>query len=153
MARGGRRGRRPGRRGMSQINVVPFIDVMLVLLIIFMVTAPLLHQGVEVDLPKARAEPLEEELQEDEPIVVTVSREGVMTLNQGSAADTPLRHGALREAVSDLLSRSPETPVFVRGDRHVDYGAVMNAMVTLQAAGAPRVGLITDPPDEAEGEG
>ncbi|SFM50241.1 Cell division and transport-associated protein TolR [Ectothiorhodospira mobilis] len=147
------RRRRPKRRGMSEINVVPFIDVMLVLLIIFMVTAPLLHQGVEVDLPRAQAQPLDEALQAEEPIVVTVSRDGAVTLNQGPAADTPLPPGALQEAVQALLAGDPETPVFVRGDRFVRYGEVVDAMVTLQAAGAPRVGLITDPPDEAEGSG
>ncbi|MBK1674274.1 protein TolR [Ectothiorhodospira shaposhnikovii] len=142
--------RRTGRRrSMSQINVVPFIDVMLVLLIIFMVTAPLLQQGVEVDLPEADAQPLQDEKSQREAIVVTVTRDGQLSLNQGPQVGVSLDRDALREIVADLLSQHPGTQVYVRGDRFVDYGRVVDAMVSVQSAGAQRVGLITDPPDTA----
>jgi len=137
--RGGR------RRPMSQINVVPFIDVMLVLLIIFMVTAPLLQQGVEVDLPQAQAETMEPDPDRGEPVVVTVSREGQMSLNQGPRVNEPLEPADLGEIVTGLLAQRPNAQVYVRGDRSVDYGRVVDAMVTVQSAGVPRVGLITDP--------
>ena len=137
--RGGR------RRPMSQINVVPFIDVMLVLLIIFMVTAPLLQQGVEVDLPQAQAETMEPDPERGEPVVVTVSRDGQMSLNQGPQVNVPLEPRDLGEIVAGLLAQRPNTQVYVRGDRNVDYGRVVDAMVTVQAAGVSRVGLITDP--------
>ncbi|OOG25615.1 protein TolR [Thioalkalivibrio denitrificans] len=133
------------RRPMSQINVVPFIDVMLVLLIIFMVTAPLLQQGVEVDLPEAHAEALERDQDQGEPVVVTVARDGQVTLNQGPRVNEPLDRDALSDIVAGLLSERPGVQVYVRGDRHVDYGRVVDAMVTVQTAGVARVGLITDP--------
>ncbi|MCG5500919.1 protein TolR [Ectothiorhodospira lacustris] len=140
--------RRTGRRrSMSQINVVPFIDVMLVLLIIFMVTAPLLQQGVEVDLPEADAQPLQDETSQREAIVVTVTRDGQLSLNQGPQVGVPLDRETLREIVAGLLGQHPQTQVYVRGDRFVDYGQVVDAMVSVQSAGAQRVGLITDPPD------
>ncbi|EHQ51469.1 TolR protein [Ectothiorhodospira sp. PHS-1] len=132
---------------MSQINVVPFIDVMLVLLIIFMVTAPLQQQGVEVDLPEADAQPLQDEKSQREAIVVTVTRDGQLSLNQGPQVGVSLDRDELRGIVADLLAQHPGTQVYVRGDRFVDYGRVVDAMVSVQSAGAQRVGLITDPPD------
>lgn len=134
------------RRSNSEINVVPFIDVMLVLLIIFMVTAPLLQQGVEVDLPRAEALPLQESMEQPNPIVVTVSRDGSITLNQGPQSGVGLEVDALEQAIADLLAAKPGADVFVRGDRFVDYGRVVDAMVSVQAAGGGRVGLITEPP-------
>ncbi|AGA35007.1 Tol biopolymer transport system, TolR protein [Thioalkalivibrio nitratireducens DSM 14787] len=138
----GRRLRRP----MSQINVVPFIDVMLVLLIIFMITAPMLQQGVEVDLPEAEAQALETDQRAAEPIVVTVTAAGALSVNQGPLANEPLAGPQLVELVTDLLVANPGIQTYVRGDRHVDYGRVMDAMVALQRAGAGRVGLLTEPP-------
>ncbi|SIT71309.1 Cell division and transport-associated protein TolR [Ectothiorhodosinus mongolicus] len=135
------------RRSMSQINVVPFIDVMLLLLIIFMVTAPLLQQGVEVDLPTADAQPLEESMNQPEPIVVTVTRDGRLLLNQGPQSGVPLEAPELRVAIAELLVDKPGADIFVRGDRFVDYGRVMDAMVSVQAAGGGRVGLLTEPGD------
>ncbi|SEP61779.1 biopolymer transport protein TolR [Ectothiorhodospira magna] len=132
---------------MSQINVVPFIDVMLVLLIIFMVTAPLLQQGVEVDLPQADAQPLPDDATQPEAIVVTVTRDGQLSLNQGPRIGVPLNQEELREIMVGLLGQQPNVQVYVRGDRFVDYGRVVDAMVSVQSAGAQRVGLITDPPD------
>ncbi|MDD3516941.1 MAG: protein TolR [Chromatiales bacterium] len=134
------------RKPMSHINVVPFIDVMLVLLIIFMVTAPLMQQGVEVELPQADAKPMEE--QQRDPIIVTVGREGELTLNQGAQANMPLDRETLGEQVGVLLAGREGDQVYVRGDRNVDYGRVVDAMVVVQAAGAAKVGLITQPAPE-----
>jgi len=131
------------RRPMSQINVVPYIDVMLVLLIIFMVTAPLLQQGVEVDLPDAPSEPLSEDLREQDPLVVNVDRQGQFYVNQDKR---PVDDESLADAVSALLKVDPKRPVYVRGDQNVDYGRVVTAMVILQNAGAEGIGLITEPP-------
>ena len=137
------------RRPMSEINVVPYIDVMLVLLVIFMITAPLLSQGVKVELPRASAEPLPPEALE--PLVLTVDAAGRYYLNVGGTGETePVELETLLARVAAVLRHKPETPVMVRGDRAVDYGRVIEAMVVLQAAGAPNVGLVTEPP---EGEG
>ncbi|WP_018860528.1 MULTISPECIES: protein TolR [unclassified Thioalkalivibrio] len=136
------------RRPMSQINVVPFIDVMLVLLIIFMITAPMLQQGVEVDLPEADAEALDQDEQAAEPLVVTVDSSGAMSLNQGPIVNEPLAPQEMTEIVREFLAEHPGTQTFVRGDRNVDYGRVIDAMIALQRAGGGRVGLITEPPRE-----
>lgn len=131
---------------MSQINVVPFIDVMLVLLIIFMITAPMLQQGVEVDLPEAQAEALEDGTEAAEPLVVTVDAGGAMSLNQGPRVNEPLAPEEMTGIVIEFLEDHPGTQTYVRGDRNVDYGRVIDAMIALQRAGGGRVGLITDPP-------
>ncbi|MES9825964.1 protein TolR [Candidatus Thiodiazotropha sp. LNASS1] len=133
------------RRPMSEINVVPYIDVMLVLLVIFMITAPLLTQGVKVELPQADAEPLPNEA--DEPLVVTVNREGEMFIDIGQDKDSPIDSDDLVKRVQVVLKHKPKTPIMVRGDAGVAYGRVVEAMVLLQAGGAPSVGLITEPPE------
>ena len=146
-------GGRKKRRLMGEINVVPYIDVMLVLLIIFMITAPLLIQGVDVDLPRLDAEPVDPEtLQDSEPITVSVDAEGQFYLNVGGDDDEPVDREQILERVSAVLAESPETPVYVRGDSNVPYGRVVTAMTVLQEAGAPSVGLITEPPDGDGGE-
>ncbi|RMG55183.1 MAG: ExbD/TolR family protein, partial [Gammaproteobacteria bacterium] len=117
--------------------------VMLVLLVIFMVTAPLLQQGVDVELPEVEARPLHETKPED-LVVVTVDRKGRFSLQRGRFLDAE----QLRAAVAERLARAPRKEAYVRGDRHVDYGRVVEAMVILQQAGVPRVGLITEPPEE-----
>jgi biopolymer transport protein TolR len=127
------------RRLMSEINVVPYIDVMLVLLVIFMITAPLLQQGVKVDLPQAGAKPMD--TQDQETLVVTIDRHGVYHLD-----DRKITPDELRKKVGAILRARPKTPVMIRGDRQVDYGQVVKAMALLQAAGAPSVGLITETP-------
>jgi len=138
------------RRPMSEINVVPYIDVMLVLLVIFMITAPLLNLGVEVELPKADAEPLDTE-QNDEPLVVTVLQNGDLYLNAGGDLDGTssglIDPETLVATVSAIVRRNPEIQVLVGGDERVDYGAVYNAMVLLQKAGVTKVGLMSDPLD------
>lgn len=144
---------RKKRRLMGEINVVPYIDVMLVLLIIFMITAPLLIQGVDVDLPRLDAEPVDPEtLQDTDPITVSVDADGQFYLNVGGEEDQPVDREQIRERVSGILADAPETPVYVRGDNTVPYGRVVSAMTVLQEAGAPSVGLITEPPDRDGGD-
>jgi biopolymer transport protein TolR len=131
--------RKRHKKLMSEINVVPYIDVMLVLLVIFMITAPLLSQGVKVDLPKAASKPVES--QDRETLVVTVDREGKYYLD-----DRRISAEELRRKVAAILRLRPQTPVLIRGDRTANYGEVVKAMTLLQSAGAPSVGLLTEPP-------
>ncbi len=137
--------RRNKRRMMAEINVVPYIDVMLVLLIIFMVTAPMLTQGVEVALPTADSEPVPQ--RDSEPLVVTVDRGGRFYANVGGSPDEALDSEQLLSRVVNAVSADPELPVYVRGDREVPYGAVVEMMVQLQKAGVDGVGLLTDVPE------
>ena len=130
---------------MAEINVVPYIDVMLVMLVIFMVTAPLLPQGVKVELPQAAAEPMESK--DQEPLVVTVDAGGSLYLNIGDAPDQPVEGDALVQRVAAVLRRQPAKPVMVRGDHAADYGSVVAAMVLLQQAGISGVGLVTESPE------
>lgn len=138
--------RRARKRPMSEINVVPYIDVMLVLLIIFMVTAPLMTQGVKVDLPQASAEPVQQS--ETEPLIVSVDADGFYYLNVGEDPKQGIDHDLLVQRVAAVLKYKPGTPVLVRGDASVNYGAVVTAMALLQKAGAPSVGLVTEALDE-----
>ncbi|MDV3239392.1 MAG: protein TolR [Gammaproteobacteria bacterium] len=135
------------KRPMGEINVVPYIDVMLVMLVIFMVTAPLLQQGVQVELPQASAEPLPPD--QGEPLELSVDAEGNYYLNVGGDPKTALDEETIVQRTAAVLRRKPTTPVLVRGDRNVDYGTVVRAMVLLQQAGAPNVGLVTE--DSAPG--
>jgi biopolymer transport protein TolR len=132
-----------GRRLMGEINVVPYIDVMLVLLIIFMITAPLLTQGVKVELPKAGAEPLKSE--NSLPMVLSVDREGRLSLNIGGDPKAILDPDAVSARATAALRRNPDLQVLVKADTHVEYGSVVRAMVILQQAGAKKVGFVTDP--------
>lgn len=134
------------RKPMSEINVVPYIDVMLVLLVIFMITAPLLTQGVDVELPQADAEPLSQ--QTEEPVVVTVDRAGELYIDVGEGKDRPISPEDLVNRVRVVLKHKPKTPIMVRGDTGVAYGRVIEAMVLLQSAGTPSVGLITEPAEK-----
>ena len=132
------------KKPMAEINVVPYIDVMLVMLVIFMITAPLLTQGVKVDLPEASAEALSPDQQE--PLIVSVDASGNLYLNIGDEPNTPVDEDTLLQRVSAVLRRRQDRTVLVRGDHAVDYGAVVAAMVLLQQAGVPHVGLVTEPP-------
>ncbi len=132
------------RRAVSEINVVPYIDVMLVLLIIFMITAPIVQQGVEVELPKLSANSLPPEQQE--PVILTVSKTGEYYLNVGDNLKKPVTDDVVIQRVTLVLKQKPQTPVLVRGDKNVNYGAVTTAMVLLQSAGVEKVGLMTDQP-------
>ena len=133
-----------GRRLMGEINVVPYIDVMLVLLIIFMITAPLLTQGVKVNLPKAHAEPLPASQAKD-PVVLSINEQGQLFLNIASDPRAVLDSDAVLAQVTDAISKDPERAVVVKADKAVSYGVVMQAMVLLQHAGATKVGMATDP--------
>ena len=138
-ARSGRRGRRKRRLPMSDINVTPFVDVMLVLLVVFMVTAPLLTVGVPVDLPKAQASLIQEP---DEPLSVSIDFEGRVYVQDSEIA--------LRKLTARLIAvtgANPDIRIFVRGDKTIDYGRVMQVMGTINAAGFKRVALITEMPD------
>ncbi|MEE4295196.1 MAG: protein TolR [Wenzhouxiangella sp.] len=129
------------RQRMSEMNVVPYIDVMLVLLIIFMVTAPLMNLGVEVELPTGAAEPMEDQ---GDPLLVTVTRTGEFYLDTGDAPQL-IDGETLRETVAAIASRNPEVQVTVSGDRDVPYQFIYSAMVVLQQAGVASVGLMGDP--------
>lgn len=132
------------RRMLAEINVVPYIDVMLVLLVIFMVTAPMLMQGVSVDLPKADAAPVED--QDAEPLIVSIDGRGQLFLNLGANEKQALELATVRQRVAAVLRRTPNKPVLVWGDREVAYGDVVVVMTALQEAGAPSVGLVTESP-------
>jgi biopolymer transport protein TolR len=136
------------RRLMGEINVVPYIDVMLVLLIIFMVTAPLLTQGIEVELPKAAAAPLDPDLMRDnEPLILSVDAAGRFYLNVGEDEGAPQEPRTIFSLAAAVIRQKPGTPVLVKADQGVSYGRVVTAMVILQQAGAAKVGFLTDPAD------
>lgn len=134
------------RKLMNEINVVPYIDVMLVLLIIFMITAPMLTQGVKVELPKAGAEPIQD-VPDSEPMIVSVDAEGNLYINLGDDEDQPRTGQEIVASASSVLRNRPDTAVLVKADRAVPYGNVVGAMVLLQQAGAESVGFVTDPLD------
>ena len=139
------------RRLMGEINVVPYIDVMLVLLIIFMITAPLLTQGIKVDLPKADAAPLDADfLREHEPLVLTIDAGGHFFLNIGSNKDSAIDARTVIARAAAVMRRDPQAPVLVRADESVPYGRVVSGMVLLQKAGAEKVGFLTDPPESLD---
>jgi biopolymer transport protein TolR len=141
---------RRGRKLMGEINVVPYIDVMLVLLIIFMITAPLMTQGVKVELPKASAEPLPVDPHEHPPLVLSVDRSGRYYLSVGSSKETAIDGNTVLQRVSAVLRREPKTSVLVKADTSVPYGKVVQGMVLLQRAGATQIGFVTDPVTAAE---
>jgi biopolymer transport protein TolR len=131
---------------MSEINVVPYIDVMLVLLVIFMVTAPLMTQGIKVDLPEAASGPLE--IDENEPLlVVSVNAEGAYYMNVGED-DEAVELSLIADRAGKIISANPGIKVMVEGDRSLAYGVVVNLINVLQVAGAKSVGLITEPPQK-----
>jgi biopolymer transport protein TolR len=134
------------RKLMGEINVVPYIDVMLVLLVIFMVTAPLLTQGIEVELPKAGAEPIAD-VPDHLPLVLSVDADGNLYVNVGDAEEEPVTAKEVIARVGAVLRNRPDTPILVKADRAVPYGNVVGAMVLLQQGGADAVGFVTDPLD------
>lgn len=138
------RERRQKRPLMSEMNVVPYIDVMLVLLVIFMITAPLLTTGVEVDLPNSNAKPVNPEKQSD-PLVLSVSGIGEWFLNVGENQDQPVDSDTALQLAAEALRLEPNRGVMVAADENINYGLVMEAMVTLQGAGAEKVQLMSDP--------
>lgn len=141
------------RKPMSEINVVPYIDVMLVLLVIFMATAPLLTQGVSVDLPDAPSEAITDT--ENDPLVVSMRGDGALFMNTGAAATSKAGNSgtrvtifSLQEQAAKILRARPEVPVYIKADQALNYGEVVRVMTVLQKAGAQSVGLITDPPEQ-----
>jgi len=134
---------------MGEINVVPYIDVMLVLLIIFMITAPLLAEGIKVELPKAGARPIPPEMLKDsKPIVLSIEQDGTLHLNYGGKESEPIDAATVEARAAAVLRRAPETVVLVKGDYRVAYGEVVSAMTILQRAGASKVGFVTQPPED-----
>ena len=127
----------------AEINVVPLIDVMLVLLIVLMIAAPMMTQGIKVELPQAASEPVESK--EDDPITVSVKADGTYYIDLAGDAEAPRPLAEIKSIVSKVLKEKPNTPVFVQGDKKVDYGVVVTLMGELKQAGAPSVGLITEP--------
>jgi biopolymer transport protein TolR len=140
-------GRRKRRKLMSQINVVPYIDVMLVLLIIFMVTAPLLNLGVDIHLPQSAAKSVQDN---KEPVLVSVDKDGSFFLTLGGTQREPIDADNLVRKVSAFVRANPQVSVMIGGDERVDYGKIYQAMVLLQQAGVPKVGLMSQPVQETK---
>ncbi len=139
--------RRERKKPVAEMNVVPYIDVMLVLLVIFMITAPMLTQGLQVELPKAVTDTLS--LKNREPIVVSIKADGSYWLKQGSEKDRRIEKRDITGAVQALVDKHPEVPVLVNGDHRVPYGSVVTLMAGLQQAGVGNVGLLTQAEPDA----
>ncbi len=137
------------RRLKAEINVVPYIDVMLVLLIIFMVTAPLLNTGVDIQLPQAAAKSLQND---NEPVLISVDQEGQLYLTLGGEPREKIDADDLVQKVRAFVSNNPKVSVLVGGDKRVDYGRIYQAMVLLQQAGVPHVGLMSQPASDADAQ-
>ncbi len=135
------------RRPISDINIVPYIDVMLVLLVIFMAVAPMLAQGIQLDLPKEPSDLLERS--EQDPLIISIQSDGSVYLNVGGSDAVESESVSLivlKERVMKVLRVRPETPVFIRGDTTLPYGKIVNVMTIMQQAGVESVGLLTEPP-------
>lgn len=133
---------KPKRKLNAEINVVPYIDVVMVLLIVFMITAPMLTQGVDVQLPKVGAEPVDS--RDQEPLIVSVDAEGLYYVDVGGDPLTPITLGVAVDRVGKILQSNPQKKILVRGDRRVSYDKVIELMAALQGVGAPGVGLVTE---------
>lgn len=144
-------GRRQKRKPVAEMNVVPYIDVMLVLLVIFMVTAPMLNQGVNVDLPQVSSDVLPSDANQ-QVLTLSVLADGTYYWNLGEAVDTENQTDSainleqMADGVTKIINARPDTVVYIRGDQQANYGLVVTAMATLQQAGVPNVGLITEAP-------
>lgn len=144
--------RSKGRRLMGQMNVVPYIDVMLVLLIIFMITAPMLQAGITVDLPQVDAAPLEPDLMRDnEPLILSINAAGQFFLNLGETPDEPIDDEAVLTTTSAVIRRNPDTPVLVKADGSVPHRRVVAGYVLLKNAGAQKLSVLTDPVESEQG--
>ena len=143
---GNRRSRR--RRGgpIAEINVVPYIDVTFVLLMIFMITAPLVQTGVDVDLPQANASAVD--LKNEPPVIVTIKKDGGFYIDVGDRQDEPVDEDVLYSRVAAVMKANPAAQIYVRGDHQVEYGKIVTVMAALKIAGVPKVGLMTTPPPE-----
>ena len=136
---------RPKRRLMSEMNVVPYIDVMLVLVVIFMVTAPMLTEGLKVELPEVAADTLN--VDSTDTMIVTVKQDGSYWLKQGDHPDKRMALEDLIDSLQVMAAKQPDAPILLNGDKRVDYGKVVALMASLQKAGLVKVGLLTDAPD------
>jgi biopolymer transport protein TolR len=143
---GGRGGGRRKGRMIAEMNVVPYIDVMLVLLIIFMITAPLVTQGVKVDLPQARSEVIP--TSDEEPVIITVAKDGRLYMDYGGDAEEPLGEATIVTRVKAVMKYQPLAPILVKGDKETPYGHVVRAMSLLQQGGVSKVGLLTETPEK-----
>jgi len=130
------------RRPMAEINVVPYIDVTLVLLIIFMITTPMLQSGVEVDLPRAQAAMVEQK-DDTPPLVISIQQGGNYFINSGNGEDEAISKEAIYPRVEIIIKNKPETQVLINADKNVDYGTVVTTMADLKHAGVPSVSLMT----------
>ena len=139
--------RRERKKPVAEMNVVPYIDVMLVLLVIFMVTAPMLTQGLQVELPKAVTDSIS--LKNREPIIISIKADGSYWIKHGSGKDKRIKRDAIANRVGDILDTAPEAPVLVNGDHRINYGVVVTLMEQLQQAGVPKVGLLTQATPDA----
>ena len=140
--------KRNKRRTMSEINVVPYVDVMLVLLIIFMATTPLMTEGVDVELPQADARPIDaDEVEQAEPLIVSINANGEYFLNQSDQPDQPVSGEFIKRRAAATLAFEPKTKVLVRGDSAASHGMVVKVMVLLQQAGATSVDIVTQAPE------
>lgn len=138
--------RRVRRKPMAEINVVPYIDVTLVLLIIFMITAPLVQTGVDVDLPQADTQTIDQE--SEPPVIVSIDRQGQYFIDIGGDEEEPVQAETLLVRIKAALKNNPKVKIYIRGDNAVNYGAVVTVMGALQNVGVPSVGLMTSPYDE-----
>ena len=136
-----------GRRLMGQMNVVPYIDVMLVLLIIFMVTAPLLQQGITVNLPDVEAAPVEV-ADDNEPVIISLNAAGELFMDVGDTPDEPIAEQVLLDRMAAILRVNPNTPVLMKGDEAATLGPFTRVMAMLQRAGAANLGILTETPDD-----
>ncbi|MCW9025097.1 MAG: protein TolR [Gammaproteobacteria bacterium] len=139
--------RRFRKKRMSEINVVPYIDVMLVLLVIFMVTAPLLTQGVKVELPQTDSTPIEQN--DQEPIIISVDSKGNYFLNLGDKTDSPIKPQLLMTRIKAVLKHRQDNTVYVKGDKNANYGKVVELMALLKQSGVENVGLVTRMPERS----
>jgi biopolymer transport protein TolR len=142
--------RKNGRRKpMAEINVVPYIDVTLVLLIIFMITTPMLQTGVDVDLPQAQSKTVESDSEgANPPIVISIKSEGQYYIKSDNQTDVPILPEDINARVAEILSNKPKTQVLINADKAVNYGIVVTVMAALKNAGVPTVGLMTKPEDQ-----
>ena len=131
------------KKRMSEINVVPYIDVMLVLLVIFMVTTPLLTEGFRVQLPEARAKAIKKS--EQKPVVISVDERGRLYVNLGESPNKPVKAKTLVARVVARRKQYPDIPILIQGDVNADYGKVINAMSILNRAGVDNFSLVTNP--------
>jgi biopolymer transport protein TolR len=142
--------RRHGRRKpMAEINVVPYIDVTLVLLIIFMITTPMLQTGVDVDLPEAESKTVESDGDgSNPPIIISIKADGQYFIKTNNEEDVNVQPEAINPQVVEALTQKPKTQVLINADKSVDYGTVVTVMAALKNAGVPTVGLMTKPEDQ-----